>query len=208
MVKKMKYKKVATILAVVVLTGVTGGLGFYLGNTKKELGPVSKSIAANKEVNQISESTLIAVINLDEGVTENTDKVNYADKIIKFPSASFEYASLKEARSGLENGKYGAYVIISATFSQSVASINTTPQAAQLEYSLNKELSGKSQYTLLYDVLSFSESLNNSISYMYLNNILKEFHAAQDGAETIIKNDLKDKNAIDSIQLISTGSGN
>ena len=35
---------------------------------------------------------------------------------------------------------------------------------------------------------------------MYLNNILSEFHKAQDGAATVMNNDLKDKDAIESIQ--------
>ena len=111
-------------------------------------------------------------------------------------SFSFEYSSLEEARTGLANGKYGAYIIIPAGFSQNVVSLNTTPQAAQLEYALNKSLSGESQYHLLYDVMSFGNSLNDSLSYMYLNNILSEFHKAQDGAATVMNNDLKDKEAV------------
>ncbi len=194
----MKYKRAAAVLVAIGLIGLAGGVGFYLGNLKES--PVMETSAADKVAKQETESTLIAVVNLDEGVADNKEKINYADKIIQFPNTSFEYASLEEARSGLESGKYGAYVIIPATFSQSVASINTTPQPAQIEYSLNKELSGKSQYALLYDVLSFSESLNNSLSYMYLNDILKEFHDAQDGAATVMNNDVKDKDAIDSIQ--------
>ena len=73
-----------------------------------------------------------------KGQQKQKKKVNYADKIVQFPSSSFEYSSLEEARTGLANGKYGAYIIIPAGFSQNVVSLNTTPQAAQLEYALNK----------------------------------------------------------------------
>ena len=119
---------------------------------------------------------------------------------VLFQSSTFEYVSLSEARAGLENGTYGAYITIPATFSKSVASINTTPQPAQFEYVINSRLSGKTQYSILYDVLSFGESINNNLSYMYLDNILKEFHQAQDGAAVVIDNDLKDKSAIDEIK--------
>ena len=100
---------------------------------------------------------------------------------------------------GFETGKYGAYVTIPATFSQSVESLNGTPQASQIEYVINKSFSGKSQYELLYNVVSYAETLNDSLSYMYLNNILNEFHNAQDGASNVMSNDLRDKVAIDRI---------
>ena len=100
---------------------------------------------------------------------------------------------------GFETGKYGAYVTIPATFSQSVESLNGTPQASQIEYVINKSFSGKSQYELLYNVVSYAETLNDSLSYMYLNNILNEFHNAQDGASNVMSNDLRDKDAIDRI---------
>lgn len=181
--------------------GLVGGLGYFLGQANQEKNAVKQTVAPVKETEtKQQESRKIAVVNLDEGTTEAEEKINYADKIVQFPSSSFEYSSLEEARTGLANGKYGAYIIIPAGFSQNVVSLNTTPQAAQLEYALNKNLSGESQYHLLYDVMSFGNSLNDSLSYMYLNNILSEFHKAQDGAATVMNNDLKDKDAIESIQ--------
>lgn len=60
-------------------------------------------------------------------------------------------------------------------------------------------MSGKSQYELLYNVVSYTESLNDSLSYMYLNSILDEFHNAQDGVSNVMSNDLRDKDAIDRI---------
>ena len=197
----MKYKKVIATLLAVGCIGLVGGLGYFLGQANQEKNAVKQTVAPVKETEtKQQESRKIAVVNLDEGTTEAEEKINYADKIVQFPSSSFEYSSLEEARTGLANGKYGAYIIIPAGFSQNVVSLNTTPQAAQLEYALNKNLSGESQYHLLYDVMSFGNSLNDSLSYMYLNNILSEFHKAQDGAATVMNNDLKDKDAIESIQ--------
>ena len=197
----MKYKKVVAVLLAVGCIGLVGTLGYFLGQTNQKGPDVKQVVAPVAETeNTKQESRKIAVVNLDEGTTSAEEKINYADKIVQFPSSSFEYSSLEEARTGLTNGKYGAYIIIPAGFSQNVVSLNTTPQAAQLEYALNKNFSGESQYHLLYDVMSFGNSLNDSLSYMYLNNILSEFHKAQDGATTVMNNDLKDKDAIESIQ--------
>ena len=147
------------------------------------------------------ESGKIAVVNLDEGVTVNGKRVNYAEKLSRFPGTEFEYASLEAARTGLESGKYGAYVIIPAVFSQNVESINSSPQVSELEYAVNQSFSARKQYEFLYLALSYAESLNNNVSYMYVNNILKEFHEAQDSAGVVMENDLKDTKAIESIEV-------
>lgn len=146
------------------------------------------------------ESKRIAVVNLDEGVSKKGKRVNYAERISRFPGTNFEYASLEAARNGLRSGRFGAYIIIPAVFSKNVESINTTPQVSQLEYAVNKSCSGETQYELLYSVLSYLDSMNNNLSYMYVNNVLKEFHEAQDSAENIMENDARDKAAIDRIR--------
>ena len=146
------------------------------------------------------ESKRIAVVNLDEGVSKKGKRVNYAERISRFPGTNFEYASLEAARNGLKSGRFGAYIIIPAVFSKNVESINTMPQVSQLEYAVNKSCSGETQYELLYSVLSYLDSMNNNLSYMYVNNVLKEFHEAQDSAENIMENDARDKAAIDRIK--------
>lgn len=191
----MKYKKIMLlILSISVL--FAGGIGFYLGKSGKEAEVVNAQTLPQKEK---KESLKIAVVNLDEGATVSGEVINYAEKVSRFPSTDFEYSSLEEARTGFELGKYGAYITIPAAFSQNVESLNGTPQAAKIEYVINKSFSGKSQYELLYNVVSYTESLNDSLSYMYLNNILNEFHNAQDGASNVMSNDLRDKDAIERI---------
>jgi hypothetical protein len=56
------------------------------------------------------------------------------------------------------------------------------------------------QKDILYKVLNFGESLKTDVSYMYLANILQEFHQAQNDASTVMENDIKDKNSIEEIQ--------
>ena len=113
----------------------------------------------------------------------------------------FEYTSLEAARAGLETGRYGAYIIIPAVFSRNVESINSTPQVSQLEYAVNRSYSQERRYELLYNVQSYIDSLNDRLSYMYVDNILKEFHEAQDHADQVMDNDLKDKTAMERIEI-------
>lgn len=52
----------------------------------------------------------------------------------------------------------------------------------------------------MHKVLQFIDGLNDDLSYIYLENILSEYHSAQDTAGTVMGNDLKDKEAIDQIK--------
>lgn len=166
---------------------------------EREVRESDKIAAAGRD---LRESDKIAVVNLDEGTRRDGRQINYAQELSRFPTMDFEYASLEAARTGLETGNYGAYVIIPAAFSQNVKSINTAPQASQLEYAVNKSYSGEGQYKLLYNVQSYIDSLSNRLSYMYVDNILKEFHEAQDGASRVMENDLRDKEAIEKIEAL------
>lgn len=191
---EMNNKKVVLLILISIL--FAGGIGFYLGKSGDETEGAHTQIFPSKaEI----ESLRIAVVNLDEGATGSGETINYAEKISKFPSTDFEYTSLEEARTGFASGKYGAYIIIPVSFSQNVESLNSTPQTSQVEYVINKSFSVKSQYELLYNVVSYTETLNDNLSYMYLDNILNEFHNAQDGAANVMNNDLRDKDAIDRV---------
>lgn len=195
----MKYKKV-----IIFLTLVLGAVVLCRAGSRSE--KVRAAIGTGREVQAASgkrvleESEKIAVVNLDEGVQSGGRQINYASELSRFPTMDFEYSSLEAARTGLETGRYGAYVIIPAVFSQNVESINEAPQVSQLEYAVNRSYSGELQYELLYNVQSYMDSLNNRLSYMYVDNILKEFHKAQDGAGSIMENDLRDKEVIEKIK--------
>lgn len=193
----MNYKKIS-----IFLTLILGVAAFYIAENRFESfgSPAKQKVYQAADKREISESDKIAVINLDEGVSGSKGRVNYGEKLSRFPSTDFEYASLEAARMGLETGRYGAYVIIPATFSQNVESINTAPQVSKLEYAVNQSFSGKRQYELLYKVWSYIDSLNNHLSYMYVENILREFHNAQDQAERVVENDLKDMEAMERIE--------
>lgn len=198
----MKNKKVITVVVILLLVLTSGLGGFAMGanrQTSVKNNNVNSPSDAEEQVIPVQEPQAIAVVNLDEGVSVKEEKIYYAEKLMQFPDTSFQFASLTEAEDGLKNGIYGAYVVIPADFSENVVSLNDKPQVSDINYAINRALSGKTQYTLLYNVLSFGTSLNNNLSYMYLNNVLEEFHEAQDNANTVINNDIKDRETIEAL---------
>ncbi len=187
-------------MTLVLGAAVFGKAGAFTANPRETIAVWQEAQAA-PDKREPKESEKIAVVNLDEGVRGRTGQVNYAEKLSRFPSMDFEYTSLEAARAGLEAGRYGAYIIIPAVFSQNVESINSTPQVSQLEYAVNRSYSQERRYELLYNVQSYIDSLNDRLSYMYVDNILKEFHEAQDHADQVMDNDLKDKTAMERIEI-------
>ncbi len=197
----MKYKKLIVFLtltlgAAIFCKGIIHMKEFHGFHSVQEV----QAAPDKREVKETKESEKIAVVNLDEGVRGEKGQINYAEKLSRFPTMDFEYSSLEAAREGLNTGRYGAYIIIPAVFSQNVESINALPQVSQLEYAVNRSYSRESQYELLYQVLSYIDSLNNRVSYMYVDTILKEFHEAQDYAGRVMENDARDKAALDRIE--------
>lgn len=196
----MKNKKIIFFLllalgtAAFLVTGIRSGALVSSGAQK---------VYAVSDRKSRKESKKIAVVNLDEGVSENGGLINYAERLSGFPDADFEYAALEAARTGFGTGKYGAYIIIPAVFSQNVESINSVPQISELAYAVDRSYSGGSQYELLARVMSYMNSLNNNLSYMYVDNILREFHEAQDGVNSVLENDQKDKEALERVRIPS-----
>lgn len=147
-----------------------------------------------------SDSSVIAIVNLDEGATYNGQFDVYSNQIIQFPenNCTYEFTSLSDAEAGISDGRYGAYIIIPATFSESIISINATPSPCNLDYVISETSS--EQGALIAGVYDLYINLNNRISYMYLANILSDFHSAQDNAATVINNDILDYNAMLAVQ--------
>lgn len=130
----------------------------------------------------------IAVVNLDEGITEDDKTVNYANELLDFTSENIIGTSLEDARNGVEEGRYAAYVIIPATFSKNINSINETPVESEIQYALHTNLTSDAGLAAMSNVHLLIESLNNNVSYMYVDSILNEFHIAQDSVEEILDN--------------------
>lgn len=189
-----RFLKITTLLILILLSFL---LGKYIGTDKDENIIVDKAykIKDKKEF-----SGHIAVVDLDDGVELGGEKKYYSKEIIELPNLDFTYTGLGDARTGLENGTYGAYVVIPSTFSRNVVSINENPIKTKINFEINKDLDGETKSKVIYNLMKFEKKINNDLSYVYVNNILKEFHEAQDISEVVMNNDLKDKKAILEIQ--------
>ncbi len=110
-------------------------------------------------------------------------------------------ASLEEARSGILNGTYGAFIVIPPSFSDAVESINEFPQKAELSYTINPNLSDATKLIVTEEVVEYLSSMNDTLSYVYVTSIMSEFHDVQDGSKIILEHDIEDLNNIISIDL-------
>ncbi len=147
----------------------------------------------------IENTGLIAVVNLDSGVETDGIVTNYASGLINLPSDNFTYVGLEEARSGLANGTYAAYVMIPENFSKNIASVESVPETVQIQYDINPNLREDVMNKVLNDIHAFEVNLNANISYMYITAIMEEFHEGQDAAATIMENDNKELAVINGI---------
>lgn len=160
-----------------------------------------------KQLEESAETVqIIAVVNMDEGISVDGEHINYASQLIQFPNNNFEIVGLNDAKLGIENGTYAAYVIIPADFSKSVLSVEDKPEKIIIEYAFNQRLSEEIEKQVVYDINTFEITLNTNVAYMYIDAILTAFHDVQDDSVTILKNDENDLislQSVDSGELIS-----
>jgi hypothetical protein len=146
----------------------------------------------------------VAIVNLDEGVARDDGTVlNYASELLSSLDSSFTFAGLADARSGVSGGVYAGYIIVPATFSSDVESVNSNPNPSDIQYFVSSNLTKNSQSDVIYHLLDFTEKLNSDISYLYVNAILDEFHQSQNHAKTVMSNDTKDTQAILEIEPLN-----
>lgn len=193
--KRSEKRKRLLFIAVMVISIITAaGSGFLLGMKGRESVGGSQALQAGE--NKAVYSRRIAVVNQDKGTEVDGKIVNYASQLITDLDSNFAMTSLEEARQGLENGLYGAYITIPASFSESVVSLNRRPRKAEVEFFFNENLGAEVMDNVILDTVAFVQKLNHDLSYMYVNTILKEFHTAQDAAQKVMENDQNDEEVI------------
>lgn len=198
-------KRIILAISLLSLILLAGGMGYLLGNMNVEVeydNENQQPVMVENEDDDAAEILPIVLVNLDEGMMLDGERIFYAQEMIRFPDVDipFLYTSLSDARQGVEQGRYAAYIIIPATFSESIYSLNDTPTAATLSYVLSSTISMATQRDTIYAILSFSKELNNDVSFMYLANVLREFHRMQDNSGIIMNNDLITREAINNVQ--------
>lgn len=150
------------------------------------------SMGQRADTGKKDESSVIAVVNLDEGVRLGDRTVNYASNLIHLSGGSYVYAGLEDARNGVYTGEYGAYIVIPAGFSADVESLNTVMSKSNITFEINEQLVQEKKITILKQVNTFIQSMADNVSLLYVEGILEEFHTAQDSAVRVMENDRKD----------------
>ena len=194
----MGRKRLPKIIVIICATLV----GIMIGITICMVTPIRNMTSNEKIEKEISQlvTSRVAIVNLDEGVVVQEEKVNYAAKLLTDLESNFLITGLEDARKGFESGIYAGYMVIPATFSESVLSLNDTPVRAELSYAINNNLREDVKEQIIYDIIQFAAELNSEVSYMYMHAVLDEFHDAQNQASTVMNHDLREKEAINSIE--------
>lgn len=197
----MKQKKMKSIL---IKTGILVGV-FLLGSVIGIFGMRQYALHYGINGNEIEEvnkliTDSVAIVNLDEGVMVQDEKVNYAEKLIIDLEENFSFTGLEDARQGYATGIYAGYLIIPATFSESIVSLNNTPVRSEINYAINSNLREDVKEEVIYKVLALMDEINDGVSYMYLHSVLDDVHTAQDAADTVMNNDMEERDAIDAVQ--------
>lgn len=185
----MKVKKILALIIAIVCIMSSFVVGFYFCKRQVIRGDTH---IISYDVDRI------AIVNLDEGVGKDNEKILYSNQLLKF-TADYTYVSLNEAKKGIETGMYAAYIIIPADFSRCIESINGTPQKVKVEYAVNKNLTDENRLMITEKLNTFKEILSSNTAYVYLSSILSEFHDVQDSAAIIMEHDEKDLKNIQNI---------
>lgn len=173
---------------------VTGGI--YAG-AKLQLNR-SRTVAEYQK----TQSTVVAVVNSDEGTTYDGREVFFGEDIINaLPDNYFTLVSKEAAQNGLHSGRFGAIVMFPTDFSRRIATINLQrPQRAVLSYELNPMLTAESMIEVSSKILLLERDINNSFSYMYVTSVFNEVHDAQDRVSSVMENDEQDMNALGEVK--------
>ena len=115
-------------------------------------------------------------------------KTYYAQNMMMLPNDNFSLTNLEDARTGIKNGVYAAYIMVPVTFSDSIESINGTPVKATLTYEMNENLKTSIKPEVLKDLHEFQALLSENTTYIYVSAILREYHKAQDDSKIVMKN--------------------
>ncbi len=187
----MNIEKVTEIAAVLLLCVILA-VGGIIAGIQIEQNHVTKKL-------QSETVTKIAVVNLDEGIKNKEKQVFYAERLMELSNENLIVDNLESARRGINNGTYAGYIIIPADFSKDATSLNSNPEKSIITYALNPNLREDVGILTLTQIRDFELSLSTNMSYMYVEAILNEFHDVQDSANTIMDNDNKDLNNLNSI---------
>lgn len=187
------------LVAICLLTGYCVG-SFRMSTETAQQASVEPTAVKTEETPKIKYNRTIAIVNLDEGIKQGDTVLNYGNSLINTIDTDVRVTGLQDARNGIENGEYSAYLVIPSTFSTNVMTINEKPVTTEITYAVASGLEGEDRDNAIYSVYAIYNSFSSNVSQIYTSTILDEYHDAQDAANTIMSNDTKDMNAFMEIQ--------
>ncbi len=138
-------KTVFKLLSAIFLCAFCVSLGVYAGeNIYKDKVELSEQ--------RYEDVQTIAVVNLDEGIDVNGEKVYYSNDLINLPNERFIRSSFEEAKRGIDNGAFAAYILIPATFSKSVEGLLFVLTALIGVGSKEEKITDLNPNKLVYDI--------------------------------------------------------
>lgn len=177
----MKFKKIISFFLIVISVFIISFLG--LNFSKKMANNIIKSNATKVSSN-------IAIVNQDTGVEKGDKYINYSEKIIENLDSKYIVTSREIAKKGLKNGEFSALIVFPGKFSDNVTSINNeNPEKAQFYFELSPKLSNVEKAETEESITKLEREINDKISYIYVANILNEFHDSQDKVIDVLEND-------------------
>lgn len=199
----MRRQVIKSALFVFALAAALGcGYGIGVADSRQDEIQIETEAYNKAEI----KDKKIAVVNLDEGVIQGEQTVEYAAQLLPYAGVDYVLTGLQDARNGVEKGNYSSYIIIPSDFSQIVYSVNTQPAMGKLVYCISDEVEVTERASVVRDILTMGENLNDSLTKIYLSSVLQELHAAQDASTVIMENDVKDEqllNAVNAGSLIA-----
>lgn len=177
----MKFKKIISFFLIVISVFIISFLGINF--SKKIENNIVKS-------NTTKVSNNIAIVNQDNGVEKGDKYINYSEKIIENLDSKYVVTSREVAKKGLKNGEFSALIVFPGKFSDNVTSINNeNPEKAQFYFELSPKLSNVEKAETEKSITKLEREINDKISYIYVANILNEFHDSQDKVIDVLEND-------------------
>lgn len=136
----------------------------------------------------------IAVVDQDTGINDEGKTIYYGKEFLKTinDKSMYKSVSLTEAKEGVENDIYCAYVVIPDNFSKNIESIKTTPTKSVVVYGLNYKSNINDTLNKLNTIVG---SLDTNIAKGYLTTVLNNVNGVDNNISGIV-NTIQNQNVV------------
>lgn len=141
----------------------------------------------------------IAVVDQDTGINDEGKTIYYGKEFLKTinDKSIYKSVSLTEAKEGVENDIYCAYIVIPDNFSKNIESIKTTPTKSVVVYGLNSKSDINDTLNKLNTIVG---SLDTNIAKGYLTTVLNNVNGVDNNISGVVSTILNQNVVINGIQ--------